>query len=104
MAVVKIPYPPSPADVPEELTDYPASYKSKQNVLLIGLFIFLLFYFGLIALCILLGTFCAFTLNHWPVVKMFGIGACGFTFLFLVKGFFKRHSEEKELRLEDRKS
>jgi Zn-dependent protease with chaperone function len=100
MAAVKVPYPPSPVDVPDDLTDFPASYKSKQNLLLIGLFVFLLFYFGLIALTVLLGTYCFFTLSEWPAVKMIGVGACFLTFLFLVKGFFKRHAEEKELRIE----
>jgi len=100
MAAVKVPYPPSPTDVPDDLTDFPASYKSKQNLLLVGLFVFLLFYFGLIALTILLGTYCFFTMDQWPLVKMIGIGVCGLTFLFLVKGFFKRHAEEKEIRLE----
>ena len=100
MSAVKVPYPPSPTDVPDDLTDFPDSYRSKQNLLLIGLFVFLLFYFGLIALTILLGTYCVFTLNQWPLVKMLGIGACGITFLFLIKGFFKHQPEEKELRLE----
>jgi Zn-dependent protease with chaperone function len=100
MAAPKVPYPPSPADVPDDLTDFPPSYKSKQNLLLIGLFIFLLFYFGLIVLCLVLGIFCFLTMNHWPAAKVAGMVACGITFLFLVKGFFKRHSEEKELRLE----
>lgn len=100
MAAVKIPYPPSPDDVPDDLTDYPPSYKSKQNLLLIGLFIFLMFYFGLIALTVLLGTYCAVTLSHFFPAKVFGIFCCGITFLFLVKGFFKRHPDEKELRLE----
>src|SRR6266540_6449591 len=100
MAAPKIPYPPSPTEVPDDLTDYPASYKSKQNLLLIGLFIFLLFYFGLIALCVLLGTYCFFTLNHLFPLKVIGIVGCGITFIFLVKGFFKRHPDEKELRLE----
>src|SRR5262249_59583588 len=42
----KLPYPPSPENVPEELTEYPATYRSQQNLLLAGLFIFLLFYLG----------------------------------------------------------
>jgi len=100
MPAVKVPYPPSPKDVPDDLTDFPPSYKSKQNLLLVGLFVFLLFYFGLIALSVLFGTYCFFTMSEWPFVKMFGVGFCALSFLFLVKGFFKRHAEEKELRLE----
>ncbi|MDB5305806.1 MAG: hypothetical protein JWO38_8 [Gemmataceae bacterium] len=100
MAGLKIPYPPSPSDVPEDLTEYAPSYKSQQNLLLAGLFVFLLFYMALIALCVLLGTYCFVTLGKWPVVKMAGMGVCGLSFLFLVKGFFKRHPVEKEMHIE----
>jgi Zn-dependent protease with chaperone function len=100
MAVQKIPYPPTPTNVPDDLTDYPASYRSQQNLLLAGLFVFLMFYFGLIALCMLLGTYFVVTLNELPVVKIIGIVFCTVAFLFLVKGFFKREAEEKELQIE----
>lgn len=100
MAAPKIPYPPSPTNVPDDLTDYPASYKSKQNMLLIALFMFLLFYFGLVALCVLLGTYCALSLGTWPLVKIAGIVFFSIAFLFLVKGFFKRHPREKDWNVE----
>src|SRR4051812_12605165 len=35
----RIPYPPSPDDVPEDLTDYAESYVKQQNKLLAGLFV-----------------------------------------------------------------
>ena len=46
----KVPYPPSPTDVPEGLTDYPDSYTKQQNLLLAGLFVFLIFYIGAVHL------------------------------------------------------
>jgi Zn-dependent protease with chaperone function len=100
MPAPKVPYPPSPTDVPDDLTDYPPSYRSQQNLLLAGLFIFLLFYFGLIALCLLVITFCVVTMNHYAPVKVAGIALFGFGLLFLVKGFFKRRPVEKEMQLE----
>ena len=44
MAAPKIPYPPSPTDVPEGLTDYPDTFTKQQNLLLAGLFVFLILY------------------------------------------------------------
>jgi Zn-dependent protease with chaperone function len=100
MAGQKIPYPPSPENVPEDLTEYPDSYKSQQNLLLAGLFVFLLFYLGLIFLCMLLGTWCLITIDHFFPVKLVGIILCGTFFLFLVKGFFKRRPVDKTLYIE----
>ncbi len=100
MAGPKIPYPPSPENVPEDLTDYPASYRTQQNLLLTGLFIFLLLYLGLIALCILIGVWCVVTVESFPPLKLFGIVASGVFFLFLVKGFFKRQPIDKTLYIE----
>lgn len=100
MAGQKIPYPPSPENVPDDLTDFPDSYRSQQNLLLAGLFIFLLFYLGLICLCLLLGTWCAVTVNHYFPLKLVGLIVCGLGFLFLVKGFFKRQPIDKEMHIE----
>src|SRR5689334_13446684 len=96
----KLPYPPSPTDVPDDLADFPASYRSQQSLLLAGLFMFLLFYFLLIALCVLLGTWCVVTLRDLLPLKVILLVGCGLTFLFLVKGFFKRRPVEKELHIE----
>lgn len=100
MAALQIPYPPSPTDVPEDLTEYPASYRTQQNLLLIGLFVFLQFYFSLIGICIILGTWCFFTLHRFPAVKIAGMVLCGTFFLYLVKGFFKRQPIDKEMHIE----
>src|SRR5581483_9351775 len=100
--IKKIPYPPSPTNVPEDLTDYPETYRAQQNLLLAGLFIFLMLYLGLIVLFALLGLWCFLTLSHPPffVFKIIGGVLCGTFVLYLVKGFFKKQPVEKELRFE----
>ena len=67
MSAPKIPYPPSPAEVPEGLTDYPDSFTRKQNQLLAGLFVFLIFYIATIILCAMVGVWC-----HRDVRQMAG--------------------------------
>ena len=96
----KVPYPPSPENVPEELTDFPATYKSQQNLLLTGLFLFLLTYLVMICFFALLGVYCFMTLAHYFPLKIIGLVLSGTGFLFLVKGFFKRHPIEKQLHIE----
>ena len=58
MPAPKIPYPPSPVDVPEGLTDYADSYTRQQNLLLAGLFVFLIFYIGAVILFAMVGVWC----------------------------------------------
>ncbi len=96
----KVPYPPSPTDVPEELTDYPESYTKQQNLLLAGLFVFLVFYIGAVLFFALIGIWCVWSLSHWFPLKVVGIVFSGIFFLFLVKGFFKRHPINKEMHIE----
>src|SRR4051794_26557705 len=100
MSSPKIPYPPSPTDVPEGLTDYADSYTKQQNLLLAGLFVFLIFYLGMIVLFAMVGVWCALTLKSLMAVKIVGIVLCGTFFLYLVKGFFKRHPMNKEMHIE----
>lgn len=42
----KIPYPPTPDDVPDELTDRPKDLVRSEWFLLVGLMAFLVFYIG----------------------------------------------------------
>ena len=86
----KVPYPASPPNVPEGLTDYAESYVKQQNLLLAGLFVFLIFYIGMILLFALVGVWCVWSLHHWPALKIVGIVFSSIFFLYLVKGFFKR--------------
>jgi Zn-dependent protease with chaperone function len=100
MATHKIPYPPSPEDVPAGLTDYPPSYVKQQNLLLAGLFVFLIVYLGLVLLFGMLVVWFALTLSDFLVAKILGLVLCGTFFLFLVKGFFKRLPVDKEMHIE----
>lgn len=100
MAALKVPYPPSPENVPEGLTDYPDSYTRQQNLLLAGLFVFLIFYIGLVLLFAMLGVWCFLTFSNYPIAKIIGLALSGTFFLFLVKGFFKRPAVDKEMHIE----
>ena len=99
-AVKSVPYPPSPENVPEGLTDYPDSFVKQQNLLLAGLFVFLILYIGAVILFAMVGVWCALTLDHLPAVKIVGMVLCGTFFLFLVKGFFKSPAMNKEMHVE----
>ncbi len=96
----RIPYPASPDDVPEGLTDYAESYVKQQNFLLAGLFVFLMFYIGAVLFFALVGVWCVWSLAAWFPLKVVGIVMCGFFFLYLVKGFFKSHPMNKEMHIE----
>src|SRR5262245_29703348 len=97
---LNIPYPPRPDDVPEGLTDFPESFRKQQNLLLAGLIVFLTFYIGALLLFAMVGIWCIWSFSHWPVLKVIGIVFCSLGFLFLVKGFFKRHPMDKEMHIE----
>ncbi|HEV3385544.1 MAG TPA: M48 family metalloprotease, partial [Gemmata sp.] len=96
----KIPYPPSPANVPEGFTDYADSFTKRQNLLLAGLFVFLIFYISMVIFFAMVGTWCVLTFTHLLPLKVFGIATCGIFFLFLVKGFFKQPPMNKEMHIE----
>ena len=99
----KVPYPPSPDNVPEGLTDYADSYTKQQNLLLAGLFVFLIFYIGLVLLFAMLGAWCIYALRSggaYPLIGLVGLVFSSIFFLYLVKGFFKRHPMNKEMHIE----
>ncbi|MGL4422526.1 MAG: M48 family metallopeptidase [Gemmataceae bacterium] len=98
----EIAYPesPDPDSLPEGLTDYPESYVKREYTLLISLFVFLTFY---LALVMVAGTLMVWMLLKFPQYKLLAlIGAFPFflLFVFLVKGFFKRHTSDQELEIE----
>ncbi len=100
MPASPFPYPPTPKVVPEGLTDYPPSYRSQQNVLLAGMFVFLAYY---LALTLFFGglPFVLLLVTEGALVpRVLGAVASGLMFLFLAKGLFKRGSSEAGLRLE----
>ena len=85
---------------PSGLTDYPDSYTKQQNLLLAGLFVFLILYIGMVIFFAMVGVWCFLTLAKYPVVKVIGMVLCGTFFLYLVKGFFKRPAMDKEMHIE----
>ncbi|MCI0705068.1 MAG: M48 family metallopeptidase, partial [Planctomycetia bacterium] len=95
-----IPYPPTPPDLPEGLTDYSDSFTRQQNLLLAGLFLFLVFYIGAILFCAMICFWCIWSFYHWLPLKIVGLVIFGIFFLYLVKGFFKRHPMDKDLHIE----
>jgi Zn-dependent protease with chaperone function len=96
----KVPYPLSPAEVPEGLTDYADSYTKQQNLLLAGLFVFLVFYIGAVLFFGMLAFWSVWSFNHIPALKIVLLVFSGIFFLFLVKGFFKSHAMDKEMHIE----
>ncbi len=74
-------YPPSPADVPEGLTEPSSSYKTQITLVLFSLGLFFLLYFGIMAACLL---FLA-----WSVISIFFVAvdrgfACIVLFQFVM--------------------
>ncbi len=96
----KVPYPPNPENVPDDLTDYADSYIAQQNKLLAGLFLFLIFYVGLVLFFALVAFWCVWTLHHLLPLKLVGLFFSGFFFLYMVRGFFKSHPLDKEMHIE----
>jgi len=96
----KVPYPVSPAEVPEGLTDYADSYTKQQNLLLAGLFVFLVFYIGAVLFFGMLAFWSVWSFQHIPILKIVLLVFFGLFFLFLVKGFFKSHAMDKEMHIE----
>ncbi|VTU00428.1 Peptidase M48, Ste24p OS=Saccharophagus degradans (strain 2-40 / ATCC 43961 / DSM 17024) GN=Sde_3604 PE=4 SV=1 [Gemmataceae bacterium] len=101
MSETKTPYPPSPPDVPEGLSDYADSFARQQNRVLTGLFVFLIFYFASTALFVMLGAWCAATLGgKYDALKVAGLVLSVTFVLFLVKGFFKRPAVNRDAYVE----
>jgi Zn-dependent protease with chaperone function len=96
----KVPYPPPPEDVPDDLTEYAESYVKQENRLLIGLFLFLSFYIGAVLFCALMLTWCVWSFYHYLPFKVAGLVFFGVFLLFLIKGFFKRSAVDREMAFE----
>ena len=96
MAKVDAYYPPSPINVPEDLTEPTAEYKHRAFLVLISLLLFFFFYLGLIV-----GSLAICVLSMWflPIGLVAAVPSA-FFFLFLIKGFFKRGEKEKDLMIE----
>ncbi len=99
-----LPYPASPEDVPDDLTEYPRSYVTQEWMLLACLFLFLLLYFTMVIVSGFLAIWLAIQVARWPLLAIVGSMMSGIIFAFLVKGFFKKNEIEKELQLELKES
>ena len=93
----KIPYPPSPTDVPEGFTDYADSFTKKQNFLLAGLFVFLIFYIAMVIFFSMVGVLVLMlTLAKWPHCQDYRDARCAvYSILYLVKGFSQASTHEQ---------
>src|SRR5262245_50674762 len=99
-------YPPSPRDVPVELTAAGGAYRLQVFLLLCGILLFFLVYLGLLAVSpyaiyrgIVMPVERATAKSDvtWKVV-LIALGTL--IFLFLLKGFFKRQRVMKSLDIE----
>lgn len=97
----KIPYPPTPDDVPDELTDRPPDLVRQEWFLLAGLMAFLALYFAAVLLFGFATLWCVLHLGRYHVFAVLGIVLFGATFLMLLKNLFRQYeSEFEEFKIE----
>lgn len=98
-------YPPSPPDVPVDLTELTPAYRQRVVLVLLSIIVFLILYFGLI----FLSGWLAYKLFTWPtlpgqgvlwVVRIIAAVPCTLLFLFLVKNLLKWSPAEKSYDIE----
>lgn len=99
-----LPYPPSPADVPDDLLDRFERYGSREWLLLAGMFVFLLLYFSLILFFGFASAWLVLAIPHSSVLGvLWELPALLFTatyFFLLVKGFFfGGGADEEEMKI-----
>jgi Zn-dependent protease with chaperone function len=98
-----VPYPPSPDEVPDGYTDYSSEYRSRQNWLLVWVYVVFMVYLGML--------FASATATVWLVAAGFKGWLCCMpfplavvtlaVFAYLVAGFFaKSEVEKRELMIE----
>src|SRR5215204_3029993 len=90
-------YPPTPPDVPADLTVPNAEYRNRVVIVLLSLIVFAGFYLFLVVGSLVLFILClVYPFERlWPPLGFFKFlvaGFCFILFLFLLKGFFKRRS------------
>lgn len=102
----KIPYPPTPDDVPDELTERPEKLIRKEWLLLLGMMAFLVLYFSMVLFFGFATLWSALHISRYHVFAVLGVIVFGTTFLMLAKNLF-RHVEPEftdfkiELKEED---
>lgn len=101
----KIPYPPTPDDVPDELTDRPPELVRQEWFLLVGLMAFLALYLATVLFFGFATIWCALSLGRYHVFAALGLVFFGLTFLMLAKNLFRRVEpdfEEFKIELKER--
>lgn len=97
----KLPYPPSPDDVPDDLLDRFEGYGSREWLLLAGMFVFLLIYFSLILFFGFATAWFVLAIPRYSILAVLGALFTGGYFFVLVKGFFGGGGEEeREVKIE----
>jgi Zn-dependent protease with chaperone function len=92
----KIPYPPTPDDVPDELTDRPPELVRQEWFLLVGLMAFLALYLTATLFFGFATLWCALSIGRYHVFAVLGLVLFGLTFLMLAKNLFRRVEPEFE--------
>src|SRR4051812_34569677 len=92
-------YPPSPRNVPEDLTEPSSDYQTRMVFVLFGLLTFFGLYLFLVVASAALAVLSLFLLWFFPL-NLFFCFLFALSFLFLIKGFFKSKEQEKTFRLE----
>ena len=99
----KVPYPPSPKDVPEDLTLPSPGHVFQMVVVLLGLLLFLLLYLGLVGGSCWAVYKCLTSLgprSQFGILNLFAAAIFALLALFLVKGLFNRDRPDKTLHVE----
>jgi Zn-dependent protease with chaperone function len=97
-----IPYPPSPTDFPEELTDPGRDSALEVVAVLSGLILFLLIYLGLAVGCVAVLVMVTTSLPRLPYPLLWILAAplAAGVFLILLNGLFHRDAPDKNMHVE----
>ncbi len=91
-----IPYPPTPDDVPDDLTDRPKDLVRQEWFLLIGLMAFLLIYLSVVMFFGFATAWSIVNLRRYHILAFMGILFFGLIFLMLAKNLFRKVEQEFE--------
>ncbi len=94
MARRELPYPPSPKNVPEDLTLASPKFIYQATLMVLTLFFFLLIYLGLMALCVF-GVYWGLSARSFWGLQIIVVFLSILFFAFLFKGFFIRDTHDR---------
>ena len=106
MSTRHLPYPPTPKDVPPDLTIASPRFMFHATMLLLSLFLFLIVYVGMIVLCgyliysVWTVDSTSMSLQGQIIIIPLVTGFLGLFMLFLIKGFFPRETSDRTNMLE----